>query len=158
MAFDRYVAICNPLRHSSILTPRVIVSLSLAIVLRGAILLTRQPFSLLKLPYCKTVVSHTSCEFMSLIKLVCVNTRPQRIYGLLLAFLTLGLDFILIICSYIFILHAVFQLPSKKARLKTLNTCGTHVWAILVFFISAFFSFITQIDLGIALLHISTSL
>ncbi|XP_045695488.1 olfactory receptor 52K2-like [Phyllostomus hastatus] len=145
MAFDRYVAICNPLRHSTILTHGTIMALSLAIVLRGIILLTPHPFLLMRLSYCKTnIIAHTYCEFMALIKLACANTRIQRFYGLILAFLTGGTDFILIICSYIFILHAVFHLPSKEARLKTLSTCGSHVWVILVFYIPAFFSFITH--------------
>ncbi|KAM6158418.1 olfactory receptor 52K2-like [Rhynchocyon petersi] len=145
MAFDRYVAICNPLRHSAILTPGVIITLSLAIVLRGVILLTPHPFLLQRLSYCKSnIIAHTYCEFMALIKLACENTRIHRIYGLVLAFLTGGLDFILIICSYMFILCAVFQLPSKKARLKTLSTCGAHAWVILVSYIPAFFSFITH--------------
>ncbi|XP_026374119.2 olfactory receptor 52D1-like [Ursus arctos] len=145
MAFDRYVAICNPLRHSTILTHGVIMALSLAIVLRGIILLTPHPFLLMRLPYCKTnIITHTYCEFMALIKLACANTRIHRLYGLILAFLSGGLDFILIICSYVLILHAVFQLPSKEARLKTLSTCGSHAWVILVFYIPAFFSFITH--------------
>nr|XP_017495759.2 olfactory receptor 52D1-like [Manis javanica] len=145
MAFDRYVAICNPLRHSTILTHGVIMALSLAIVLRGIILLFPHPFLLMRLPYCKTnVIAHTYCEFMALIKLACANTKIHRFYGLILAFLTGGLDFILIICSYILILHAVFHLPSKKAKLKTLSTCGSHVWVMLVLYIPAFFSFITH--------------
>lgn len=145
MAFDRYVAICNPLRHSTILTHGVIMALSLAIVLRGVILLTPHPFLLMRLPYCKTnIIAHTYCEFMALIKLACANTRVHRLYGLILAFLTGGLDFIMIICSYILIFHAVFRLPSKEARLKTLSTCGSHVWVILVFYTPAFFSFITH--------------
>ncbi|XP_008708978.1 olfactory receptor 52D1-like [Ursus maritimus] len=145
MAFDRYVAICNPLRHSTILTHGVIMALSLAIVLRGIILLTPHPFLLMRLPYCKTnIITHTYCEFMALIKLACANTRIHRLYGLILAFLSGGLDFILIICSYVLILHAVFQLPSKEARLKTLSTCSSHAWVILVSYIPAFFSFITH--------------
>ncbi|XP_036603694.1 olfactory receptor 52K2-like [Trichosurus vulpecula] len=145
MAFDRYVAICKPLRHSAILTHTVIGSLGLAIVFRGAVLLSPHPFLLRWLPYCKTnVISHTYCEFMALIKLACAETRISRAYSLIVAFITGGLDFILIICSYILILHTVFQLPSKNARLKTLGTCGSHVCVILVSYTPAFFSFFTH--------------
>ncbi|XP_044521846.1 olfactory receptor 52K2-like [Gracilinanus agilis] len=145
MAFDRYVAICKPLRHSAILTHTVIGSMGLAIIFRGAVLLSPHPFLLRWLPYCKTnIISHTYCEFMALIKLACAETRIRRAYSLIVAFLTGGLDFILIICSYIFILHTVFQLPSKDARLKTLGTCGSHVCVILVSYTPAFFSFLTH--------------
>ncbi|KAM6158424.1 olfactory receptor 52D1-like [Rhynchocyon petersi] len=145
MAFDRYVAICNPLRHSVILTHTVIKEMGLAIVLRGTVLLSPHPFLLRWLPYCKTnVISHTYCEFMALIKISCAETRIRRAYSLIVAFLTGGVDFILIICSYILILHTVFRLPSKDARLKTLGTCGSHVLVILVSYTPAFFSFLTH--------------
>ncbi|NP_001164917.1 olfactory receptor Olr94 [Oryctolagus cuniculus] len=145
MAFDRYVAICKPLRHSTVLTHRVIKSVGLAIVLRGALLFSPQPFMLRWLPYCRSnIIPHTYCEFMALIKLVCAETRICRIYSLTAAFLTGGLDFILIICSYVVILYTVFHLPSKAARLKTLGTCGSHVCLILVAYTPAFFSFLTH--------------
>ncbi|XP_002822181.1 olfactory receptor 52P1-like [Pongo abelii] len=145
MAFDRYMAICNPLRHSTILSHRVIKNLGLAIVFRGALLFSPQPFMLRWLPYCKTnIIPHTYCEFMALIKLACSDTRICRIYSLTAAFLTRGLDFILIICSYIVILYIVFSLASKAAQLKTLGTCGSHVCVILVAYTPAFFSFLTH--------------
>ncbi|KAG8522808.1 Olfactory receptor 52K1, partial [Galemys pyrenaicus] len=129
MAFDRYIAICHPLRHSTVLTPAVIVGLGLVVVFRGAILLSPHPFLLRWLSYCRTnVISHTYCEFMALIKLVCTETKIRKAYSLIVAFLTGGLDFILIICSYALILLTVFNLPSKAARLKTLSTCVSHVF------------------------------
>ncbi|XP_037377933.1 olfactory receptor 52D1-like [Talpa occidentalis] len=145
MAFDRYIAICHPLRHSTILTPAVIVSLGLVVVFRGAILLSPHPFLLRWLSYCRTnVISHTYCEFMALAKLVCTEIKIRRAYSLIVAFLTGGLDFLLIICSYALILLTVFKLPSKAARLKTLSTCVSHVWVILMFYTPAFFSFLTH--------------
>ncbi|XP_004717545.1 olfactory receptor 52D1-like [Echinops telfairi] len=145
MAFDRYVAICNPLRHSMILTNTVVKGMGFAIVLRGTVLLSPHPFLLRWLPYCKTnIIPHTYCEFMALIKISCAETRIRRAYSLIVAFLTGGVDFILIICSYILILHTVFHLPTKDARLKTLGTCGSHVLVILVSYTPAFFSFLTH--------------
>ncbi|XP_074834335.1 olfactory receptor 52K2-like [Carettochelys insculpta] len=142
MAFDRYVAICNPLRHSAILTNRVITMIGLGIVMRGAILLSPHPFLLKQLPYCRTnVISHTYCEFMALVNLACMDTRFMSVYSLTVAFLTGGLDFTLISLSYILILWAIFSLPSKEARLKSLSTCTSHVCVMLVFYTPAFFSF-----------------
>uniref|UniRef100_A0A8D1Z173 G-protein coupled receptors family 1 profile domain-containing protein n=1 Tax=Sus scrofa TaxID=9823 RepID=A0A8D1Z173_PIG len=145
MAFDRYVAICNPLRHSAILTHAVTWGMGLAVVLRGTALLSPHPFLLRWLPYCRTnVLSHTYCEFMALIKIACAETRVLRAYSLAVAFLTGGVDFLLIICSYVLVLHTVFHLPSKDARLKTLGTCGSHVCVMLVSYTPAFFSFLTH--------------
>nr|XP_005001749.1 olfactory receptor 52D1-like [Cavia porcellus] len=145
MAFDRYVAICSPLRHSIIRTQRVIQNMGLAIVFRRALLFSPQLFMLRWLPYCRTkIIPHTYCEFMALIKLACAETRISRIYKLTAAFLTRGLDFTLIICSYIVIIYTVFHLPSKAAQLKTMGTCGSHVCVILVAYTQAFFSFLTH--------------
>ncbi|XP_048349939.1 olfactory receptor 52K2-like [Sphaerodactylus townsendi] len=145
MAFDRYVAICNPLRHSSILTNSVIAKIGLVVMIRGVVLLCPHPFLLKGLPYCRgNVISHTYCEFMALVKLTCVDTRVPKAYSLTVAFLTGGVDFMLIILSYVLILRTVFQLPSKEARLKSLGTCGSHVCVILVTYTPAFFSFLTH--------------
>lgn len=145
MAFDRYVAICNPLRHSAILTHAVIGGMGLGIVLWGTALLSPHPFLLRWLPYCRTnIISHTYCEFMALIKIACAATRIRRAYSLVVAFLTGGVDFILITCSYVLVLHTAFHLPSKEARLKTLGICGSHICVILVSYTPAFFSFLTH--------------
>ncbi|VFV45147.1 olfactory receptor olr94-like [Lynx pardinus] len=145
MAFDQYMSICDPLRHFAILTHRVIKNLGLAIVLHGVLLFSPQPFMPQWLPYCRTtVISHTYCEFMALIRLPCEETRICRICRLTAAFLAGGLDFILILCSYVIILYTVFHLPSKGAKLKTLETCGSHVCVILVVYAPAFFSFLTH--------------
>ncbi|KYO36184.1 olfactory receptor 52E2 [Alligator mississippiensis] len=145
LAFDRYVAICNPLRHAAILTNRVVAKIGLGVVVRGAVLLGPHPFLLKWLPYCGTnIIAHTYCEFMALAKLACADTSSRRAYSLTVAFLTGGLDLILISLSYVMILRSVFSLPSKEARLKSLGTCGSHVCVILVFYTPAFFSFLTH--------------
>ncbi|CAI5773741.1 olfactory receptor 52K2-like [Podarcis lilfordi] len=91
MAFDRYVAICNPLRHSAILTKTVVIKIGLAVLIRGAVLLLPHPFLLKWLPYCRgNVISHTYCEFMALVKLTCADTRAPRACSLTVAFLTGG--------------------------------------------------------------------
>ncbi|XP_074834349.1 olfactory receptor 52K2-like [Carettochelys insculpta] len=145
MAFDRYVAICNPLRHSAILTNWVIAKIGLGIVVRGAVLLGPHPFLLKRLPYCTTnVISHTYCEFMALVNLACVDPTPMSAYSLAVAFSCGGLDFVFIVLSYILILRAIFNLPSKEARHKSLNTCSSHVCVMLVFYIPAVFTYLTH--------------
>ncbi|XP_027688711.2 olfactory receptor 52K2 [Chelonia mydas] len=145
MAFDRYVAICNPLRHSAILTNRAITKIGLGVVMRGFVLLGPHPFLLQRLPYCRTrIISHTYCEFMAMVKLACADTTVMSTYSLAVAFLAAGSDFILIVLSYILILWAVFRFPSKKARQKSLGTCSSHVCVMLVFYIPALFNFLSH--------------
>nr|XP_003421595.1 olfactory receptor 52E2-like [Loxodonta africana] len=145
MALDRYVAICNPLRHSSILTNVVVAQIGIVALLRGLVLMTPHPFLLRRWPYYQTnVVPHTYCEHMAVVKLACADISVNSLYSLAVIVLILGTDVTCISLSYIHILHTVLSHPSKDARLKTLSTCGSHVCVILTFYIPALFSFLTH--------------
>uniref|UniRef100_A0A674I9A9 Olfactory receptor n=1 Tax=Terrapene triunguis TaxID=2587831 RepID=A0A674I9A9_9SAUR len=184
MALDRYVAICCPLRHSSILSVPAIVTMGTLVLARGVLLV--RPFSLLvhRLPFCqRCLISHSYCEHMAVVKLVCgdatisviyglfvafmvggqwpycrtniipqpycahiavvnlacADTRVSSYYGLFVLFCVMGLDVIFIAMSYIEILRAIFSLPTKDARLKTLGTCSSHLFVILAFYIPGLF-------------------
>nr|XP_006111354.1 olfactory receptor 52N2-like [Pelodiscus sinensis] len=144
MAFDRYVAICDPLRHCTVLTNSVVAKIGLAVVLRGGVLVLPFPLLARNLPYCRTnIIPHSSCEHMAVVKLACADTRINSYYGLFVASFLPGLDVIFIAVSYTQILRAIFSLPTKDARLKTFNTCISHLCAILVFYITIIFSSLT---------------
>ncbi|XP_075784246.1 olfactory receptor 52K2-like [Pelodiscus sinensis] len=103
MAFDRYV----------------VAKICLAMVLRSGIV--TMPFPLLARwwPYCKTnIVLQPYCGHMSVVNLACADTHVSSYYGLFVLFFVLGLDLVLIIVSYIQILKAIFNLPTKEARFK----------------------------------------
>ncbi|XP_006117236.2 olfactory receptor 52K2-like [Pelodiscus sinensis] len=145
MAYDRYVAICNPLRHSTILTYVVVAKIGLAAALRGSIIALPYPFLVRRWPYCRTnIISHTHCEHMYVVKLACGDISISSSYGLFVLFCGKGLDIFFIAMSYIQILRAIFKLPTKDARLKIFGTCSSHLCAILAFYIPGFFSSFTQ--------------
>ncbi|XP_044880778.1 olfactory receptor 52R1-like isoform X1 [Mauremys mutica] len=143
MALDRYVAICDPLRHSTILTNPVVAKIGLAVVLRGGMLVLPYPFLARQWPYCRTnIIPHTYCEHIAVVKLACADIRISSYYGLFVAFLVTGLDVFFIAVSYIQILRAIFCLPTKDTRLKTFGTCSSHLCTILIFYIPSLFSFL----------------
>ncbi|XP_029457873.1 olfactory receptor 52J3-like [Rhinatrema bivittatum] len=145
MAFDRYVAICQPLRHSSILTNQTIVRIALALATRGVILVMPFIFLVKRLSLCKSnVILHSYCEHMALVKLACGDVTVNIVYGLFVAFFVVGFDIIFITMSYIMILRSVLSLPSNKARLKAFHTCGSHICVILMFYIPGLFTFLTH--------------
>ncbi|XP_072472737.1 olfactory receptor 51G2-like [Notamacropus eugenii] len=135
MAFDRIIAISKPLHYASILTSRVILKIGLAILIRTVAVQVPLPILLRRLHFCRSnVLSHSYCLHPDIIKLSCSNTRINSIFGLFVVLSTMGLDFLLILLSYVLILKTVLSITSHGGRLKALNTCISHVCAVILFF------------------------
>ncbi|KAK7807221.1 hypothetical protein U0070_018212 [Myodes glareolus] len=137
MSFDRYVAICNPLRYATVLTNARIVAMGLGTVLRSFVLIVVFPVLLHRLPFCRpqNILSHAYCLHVDMIKLACTDVSLNSHYGLAIVLLTFGLDSALILISYVLILRSVLAIASREERLKTLNTCVSHILAVLIFYV-----------------------
>ncbi|XP_027716798.1 olfactory receptor 52H1-like isoform X2 [Vombatus ursinus] len=145
MAFDRYVAICSPLRYTTILSPRAIMKIIVGICFRSFCIILPDVFLLKRLPFCqKRIIPHTYCEHIGVARLSCADISINIWYGFAVPIMTVISDVILIAVSYTLILHAVFHLPSHAARQKALGTCGSHVCVILMFYTPAFFSILAH--------------
>lgn len=144
MAFDRFVAVCEPLRYNTILSHSLVGRLGLVALAKGVILILPMPLLLQRLTFCHRVIPHTYCDHMAVVKMACSNTRPNRIYGLFVILLVVGLDLLLIGFSYVFILQSVVRLNSRDATFKALNTCSAHLFVILITYVPALFSSITH--------------
>ncbi|KAM7180735.1 LOW QUALITY PROTEIN: olfactory receptor 52E4-like [Macrochelys suwanniensis] len=145
MAFDRYVAICHPLRHSTILTNSVVAKIGLAVVLRSGRMTLPYPFLAIQWPYCRNnIIPHFYCGHIGVVKLACADIRISSYYGLFKLFTVMGMDVFFIAVSYTQILRAIFRLPEKDARLKTFGTCISHLCATSALYIPVLFSSLTQ--------------
>ncbi|XP_006870379.1 PREDICTED: olfactory receptor 56A3-like [Chrysochloris asiatica] len=134
MAYDRYVAICKPLRYPSIITDQFVAKAVVFILTRNTLLTAPIPILSARLHYCeKNVIENCLCANLSVSKLSCDNVALNRIYQLSVAWTLLGSDLILIFISYGFILRAVLRLKTKGAAAKALSTCGSHFILILFF-------------------------
>lgn len=144
MAFDRFVAVCEPLRYNTILSRSLVGRLGLVALAKGVILILPMPLLLQRLTFCHRIIPHTYCDHMAVVKMACGNTRPNRIYGLFVVLLVVGLDLLLIGLSYVFILQTVVRLNSRDATFKALNTCSAHFFVILITYVPGLFSSITH--------------
>ncbi|XP_067414550.1 olfactory receptor 52N2-like [Emydura macquarii macquarii] len=145
MAFDRYIAICDPLRYATILTNARIAKLGLVGLIRAVLLVLPLPLLLRRLPFCTNcIIPHTYCEHMAVVKMSCGDTKVNRTYGLVITFVISGLDLTLIGLSYGLIIRAVLRINSKKANLKALNTCTAHISVMLVNGTLTLFSVLTH--------------
>ncbi|XP_050775644.1 olfactory receptor 52E2-like [Gopherus flavomarginatus] len=144
MAFDRYVAICNPLRYVTILSNARIGKLGLVGLIRAVLFILPLPLLLSQQPFCaKDIIPHTQCECTVVLKMVCGDITVTRMYGLVLMFVINGFDLTFIALSYVLIIRAVLRISSKKAHRKVLNTCTTHICVMLTYYTPGLFSNLT---------------
>ncbi|XP_074847934.1 olfactory receptor 51G2-like [Carettochelys insculpta] len=135
MGFDRLIAIRDPLRYASILTPQRLAKMSLACVLRGVVAKLPLPILLKQHRYCQEIIPTRSyCTNGEVMKLACSDISVNIIYGLLIALLTEGLDSLLILLSYVMILKTVLNIASRAECLRALNTCVSHLCAVVAFY------------------------
>ncbi|XP_011840082.1 PREDICTED: olfactory receptor 51G1 [Mandrillus leucophaeus] len=118
MSIDRYVAICNPLRYSTVLIPVHIVKMGLRSVLRSALLILPLPFPLKRFQYCCShVLAHAYCLHLEIMKLACSGITVNHIYGLFVVACIVGMDSLLMFLSYAAILRTVLSFTSCQERL-----------------------------------------
>ena len=136
MAFDRFVAIRFPLHYATILTHGVIGSIGAAVLLRSVVAVLPVPFLIKRLPFCHSnILSHAYCLHQDAMRLACADTRVNSIYGLLAVIFIIVLDALVLLVSYILILQAVLGIASQEERFKALNTCLSHICAVLLFYV-----------------------
>ncbi|XP_032624985.1 olfactory receptor 52N4-like [Chelonoidis abingdonii] len=145
MAFDRYVAICSPLRYASILTNGRIAKLGLVGFLRAVLFILPLPLLLSRQPFCANhIIPNTYCEHITVVKMSCGDITVNKMYGLVIAFVVIGLDLPLIVLSYGLIIRAVLRIPSTKAHQKALNTCTAHMFVMLMYYTPGLFFILTN--------------
>ncbi|XP_069495685.1 olfactory receptor 52E8-like [Ambystoma mexicanum] len=142
MAYDRYVAICNPLKYAVIFTSSFIRKITTIGFLHSLCIVAPFTFLLHRLPYCQNnVLPHTYCEHMGVARLACADVTVNSVYGLTAALSSMGMGAVLIVLSYVLILRSVLNMTSVHGRQKAFSTCASHVCVMILFYVPAFFSF-----------------
>ncbi|MBZ3876240.1 Olfactory receptor 7G2 [Sciurus carolinensis] len=135
MSYDRYVAICHPLKYTVIMNPRlcaVLVLLSLVISIVHALLHT---LMVLRLSFCTDLeIPHFFCELAQVLKLACSDTLINNLLVYLVAVLFAGVPLSGIIFSYVHIVYSVLRMPSSGGKHKAFSTCGSHLSVVSLFY------------------------
>ncbi|XP_069506110.1 olfactory receptor 5V1-like [Ambystoma mexicanum] len=135
MAYDRYVAICNPLRYMTIMSKAVCMRWAAGIWVLGFV--TPVPHTVLvsKLTFCEShTVNHFFCEVPSLMKLSCSSTYAIETLSYILGAVELMMSFLLIIISYINIVSSILKMKSKGGRTKAFSTSASHLIVVILFY------------------------
>ncbi|XP_043828060.1 olfactory receptor 1102-like [Dromiciops gliroides] len=134
MAYDRYLAICNPLLYTAIMSPQVYVPLIIGSYVGGvshAILHTVATF---RLSFCASnVVRHIFCDIPPLLAISCSDTHVNEL--LLFTFVSSIEIFtiLIVLVSYGFILVAILKIRSTEGRKKVFSTCGSHLTGVAIY-------------------------
>ncbi|XP_026873755.2 olfactory receptor 6N1-like [Electrophorus electricus] len=137
MAFDRYLAICHPLRYTSVMTRKVCFLLIFLAWFFGWILPLPSLILAVPLPFCgPNIVKHIFCDHSSLVSLACTNTTNNNLISLIFALYGLIGTFLLILASYISIGKTIIRMGSAE-QLKAFGTCGSHLIVVCISYVSA---------------------
>ncbi|EDL25459.1 olfactory receptor 904 [Mus musculus] len=143
MAYDRYVAICNPLLYTVAMSPKLCLNLMLgtyAMAFSGAMAHTG---CMLRLTFCDAnTINHYFCDILPVMQLSCTSTYVNE----LVVFIVVGINIIVpsitIFISYGFILSSIFHIKSNEGRSKAFSTCSSHIIAVCLFFGSGAFMYL----------------
>ncbi|XP_068121777.1 olfactory receptor 52E4-like [Hyperolius riggenbachi] len=144
MAYDRFMAICSPLRYHSVLTASLLEKIAFAILVRAIMVISPIPVLVGQLQYCSdNIVVHSYCDHMAVVNVACGDKQLDSVYGLVVSLSITGFDLFFIGLSYTMILRSIFKMPSKDARHKAVGTCGSHICVIISAYLPGIFSFVT---------------
>ncbi|XP_051036004.1 olfactory receptor 1468 [Phodopus roborovskii] len=135
MAYDRYVAICFPLHYTSIMSPRLCVSLVVLSWVLTTFHAMLHTLLMAGLSFCEdNVIPHFFCDMSALLKLSCSDTHVNELVIFITGGLILVIPFVLIVVSYARIVSSILKVPSARGIHKAFSTCGSHLSVVSLFY------------------------
>lgn len=142
MSFDRYVAICNPLRYPIIMNRVLYVHMAAWSWIIGCLNSLVQTVLTVVLPFCgNNIIDHLTCEILALLKLTCSDITVSVIVMTVTNIVLLVIPLLLIFISYVFILSSILRINSAEGRKKAFSTCSAHLTVVILFYGSALFMY-----------------
>ncbi|XP_070273121.1 olfactory receptor 10Z1-like [Myotis yumanensis] len=135
MGYDRYVAICLPLRYSVIMRPTVCLCLGALVFCLGFSVPLIETSIIFSTPFCSSDrVEHFFCDVPPVLKLSCAQSASLALGIFFISVLVVLVSFLLILLSYAFIVAAIVRIRSAAGRRKAFSTCGAHLTVVIVHF------------------------
>ncbi|XP_028718050.1 olfactory receptor 8B3-like [Peromyscus leucopus] len=140
MAYDHYMAICNPLLYNVVMSPKLCLSLMLGsyfIAFSDAVAHTA---CMLRLTFCDaSTINHYFCDIPPLLQLSCTSTYVNELVIFIVVSINIIVPTSTVFISYGFILSSIFRISSSEGRSKAFGTCSSHIFAVSLFFGSGAF-------------------
>ncbi|KYO28117.1 olfactory receptor-like protein COR8 [Alligator mississippiensis] len=135
MAYDRYVAICNPLLYTVVMSRRVCIQLVVGSYIGGLINSLTHTCGLLRLSFCgPNVINHYFCDTNPLLKLTCSNDHINEILLVTFSGVIAMSTLLIVVISYMYILFSILRIHSNEGKRKAFSTCASHLTAVTMFY------------------------
>ncbi|XP_032491786.1 LOW QUALITY PROTEIN: olfactory receptor 13C7-like [Phocoena sinus] len=142
MAFDRHMAICNPLRYPEVMSKAAYAPMAASSWAAGSTTVMMQTSLAMQLPFCgDNVINHFTCEILAVLKLACADISINIISMVLANVIFLGIPVLFIFFSYVFIIATILKIPSAERRKKTFCICSAHQTAVVIFYRTILFMY-----------------
>ncbi|KAM9330822.1 olfactory receptor 6B1-like [Gastrophryne carolinensis] len=135
MAYDRYLAVCHPLRYTTLMTANLCFILTVCSVIVGFITTFPHVVLISQLPFCRSnVIDHFFCDAPPLLQLSCADTYVTDIMDFVSACLVILTSFTVTLISYSCIIMTVIMIPTNRGRRKTFSTCSAHLIVVCIYY------------------------
>ncbi|XP_075768127.1 olfactory receptor 14J1-like [Pelodiscus sinensis] len=161
MAYDRHVAICQPLHYERVMNRRACVHMAAGAWIAGIVNSALHDGNTFRLPFCQSnVINQFFCDIPQLLKLACSDSDLSEV-GLIAFSVLLGLHcFVFILVSYVQIFRAVLRIPSEQGRHKAFSTCLPHLAVVSLLLFTGVFAYLkppsssaSNLDLAVGVLY-----
>ncbi|XP_039197023.1 olfactory receptor 1019-like isoform X1 [Crotalus tigris] len=143
MAYDRYVAICNPLLYVVTMSPKVCTGMVAGSYLIGLVNAVTQTASTFQLSFCgSNIINHFFCDVPPLLSLSCTDTSMNEMVLFVFATILGIFTSTEIVVSYAFILTAILRINSSEGKQKAFSTCASHLAAVTIFYGTTIFMYL----------------
>ncbi|XP_036282444.1 olfactory receptor 5F1 [Pipistrellus kuhlii] len=143
MAYDRYVAICNPLVYPLVMTRTVCLKMAAGALSAGLLNSMVDTSYISNLPFCSSnVIHHFFCDSPPLFKLSCSDTRLSESIFSITAGVNIVGTLLVILTSYCYIIFSISRMHSGEGKHKAFSTCASHLTAIILFYSTAIYTYL----------------
>ncbi|XP_078539810.1 olfactory receptor 2G3-like [Lissotriton helveticus] len=140
MAYDRYIAICYPLRYMTIMNKHVCIRIAAATWVCGFVLSVLHVAFTLQVPLCgHNQINHFECEVPAVLRLACADVTLIGVIIFVVGIIILMIPIAFILVSYIRIIVNIMKIRTAKGRYKAFSTCASHITVVVLFYGTAMY-------------------
>nr|XP_005310486.1 olfactory receptor 13A1-like [Chrysemys picta bellii] len=143
MSYDRYVAICHPLRYVNLMSKEICINLAAGVWAVGTINSLVHTLLMLRLDFCgPNLIQHFFCEIPPVLALSCSSTYLNEIMIFMADIFLAMVNFLLTTVSYSFIIIAIFKIQSSKGKQRAFSTCSSHLLVVSLYYSTIIYTYI----------------